>query len=182
MDYRELDLAIEILCRTPAILKAWLGHLPEAWSHNKRDEENWSAFDIVGHFIHGERTDWIPRARIILQGESDREFEPFDRFAQFEESGGKTMEALLDEFCTLRKRNLEIQKGFDLGPDDFNLEAKHPELGVVNLGQLIATWAVHDLDHLAQIAQEMAQRYKEKVGPWQAYLGVLRSDGWSQIV
>jgi hypothetical protein len=173
MKHFDLELAIEILSRTPAILKAWLGNLPEEWSRYKSEEESWNAFDIVGHFVHGEKTDWIPRAQIILQREGIKEFEPFDRYAQYEESKGKTIENLLAEFSQLREMNIDILRGFNLQPDDYELKGKHPELGTVNLRQLISTWVVHDLDHLSQIAQEMAKRYKKEVGPWLEYLGVL---------
>jgi len=174
MEQFDLEHAIEILSRTPVILKHWLGNLPEEWLLYKAEEESWSAFDIVGHFIHGEKTDWIPRAQIILQREGIREFEPFDRYAQYNESKNKTIENLLDEFSQLREKNLDILRGFDLQPEDYELKGKHPELGIVNLRQLISTWVVHDLDHLSQIAQEMAKRYKEEVGPWREYLGVLK--------
>ena len=169
----DLEFAIEILSNTPAILQAWLGNLSQEWTQFKDDEESWNAFDIVGHFIHGEKTDWIPRAQMILQREGIKTFEPFDHFAQFEASKGKTLKALLEEFAQLREQNLIILRGFDLQPDDYGLPGQHPELGIVNLQQLITTWVVHDLNHLSQIAQEMAKRYKEEVGPWQAYLGVL---------
>lgn len=173
MNQFDLDGAIEILSRTPLILKAWIGNLPEEWSSYKLSEENWSAYDIVGHFIHGEKTDWIPRAQIILQKEGSKEFEPFDRFAQYEDSKGKTTADLLEEFVGLREKNLEILRGFDLKPEDWDRQGIHPEFGVVTLRELISTWVVHDLEHIAQIAGEMAQRYKYEVGPWGAYLGVL---------
>lgn len=169
----DLMQALDILERTPTLLKTWLEDVSGEWVQYKSDEENWSAFDILGHFIHGEKTDWILRAEIILYGEGEKEFEPFDRFAQFEDSQGKTIKELMDEFSRLREKNLEILRSFDLQPKDFELQGKHPELGTVNLRQLIATWVVHDLDHLAQLAGELAQRYKEDVGPWQSYLGVL---------
>lgn len=170
----DLAQAIEILEKTPAILKTWLENTSEAWVQYKSDEESWSAFDIVGHFIHGEKTDWIPRARLILQREGEKEFEPFDRFAQFEDSQGKTLVDLLEEFSQLREKNLDTLRGFDLQPDDLERQGKHPVLGTVNLGQLIATWVVHDLEHLSQMAHGMAQRYKEEVGPWVEYLEVLK--------
>ncbi len=173
MNQIDLELAVEILSKTPALLKEWLGNLPDDWSHYKSDGENWSAFDIVGHFIHGEKTDWIPRAKVILQREGAKEFESFNRFAQFEESKGKTLVDLLEEFGQLRTMNLGILRGFELQPDDYKQQGKHPELGIVNLRQLISTWVVHDLDHISQIAKEMAQRYKNDCGPWEEYLGVL---------
>jgi hypothetical protein len=174
MDQNELELAIELLGRTPTILKKWLANLPIEWSQYKNSEESWSAFDIIGHFIHGEKTDWIPRAQLMLGKEGIKEFEPFDRFAQYEVSKGKTMENLLDEFASLRENNLDILRGLDLQLEDFELQGKHPELGIVTLRQLISTWVVHDMDHLSQIAQGLAQRYKKEVGPWREYLGVLK--------
>ena len=173
MEQFDLEQAIEILSKTPEVLKNWLGDLSGEWVHYKEDKESWSAFDIVGHFIHGEKTDWIPRARIILQKEGIKAFEPFDRYAQFEESKGKAFKKLLEEFSRLRKENLRVLKGFDLKVDDYELQARHPELGVVNLRQLLTTWVVHDLDHISQIAEEMAKRYKNEVGPWRDYLGII---------
>jgi hypothetical protein len=173
MNQFDLEGAIEILSRTPLILKEWVGNLPEEWSSYKQSEENWNAFDIVGHYIHGEKTDWIPRAQIILQKEGSKEFEPFDRFAQYEDSKGKTLTDLLDEFAHLRKKNIETLKGFDLKPEDWERQGIHPAFGIVTLRQLISTWVVHDLDHLAQLAGEMAKRYENEVGPWKTYLGVL---------
>lgn len=174
MQQFDLEQAIEILGRTPFILKEWLANLSEEWVLYKDDQVSWSAFDIVGHFIHGEKTDWIPRARIILQREGIKEFEPFDRFAQNEESKGKMLDKLLEEFDQLRAKNLMVLREFELTPEDYELQGKHPELGIVNLRQLISTWVVHDLDHLSQIAHEMAKRYKAEVGPWLEYLGVLK--------
>jgi hypothetical protein len=170
----DIEQAIDILSRTPEILRAWLSDIPEAWGYCNEGSETWSAFDVVGHFIHGERTDWIPRAQLILSGDDDvPEFEPFDRFAQFEASKGKTLAELLAIFAELRAKNLEILRGFNLQPADFEREGKHPELGIVNLKQLLATWVVHDLDHLGQIGQVMARQYRDEVGPWGAYLTIL---------
>jgi hypothetical protein len=170
----EIELAIEILSRTPKILQAWLSDIPETWGYCNEGNETWSAFDVVGHFIHGERTGWSRRAQLILSGDDDvPEFEPFDRFAQFEASKGKTLAELLAIFAELRAKNLEILRGFNLQPADFEREGKHPELGIVNLKQLLATWVVHDLDHLGQIGQVMARQYRDEVGPWGAYLTIL---------
>jgi hypothetical protein len=173
MEQFEIEPIIEMLSRTPVTLKGWLGNLSDEWVHYKENEDNWSAFDIVGHLIHGEKTDWIPRSRIVLQKEGIKTFEPFDRFAQFEESKGKSINDLLEEFGHLREENLKILKGFDLKADDYKLQAKHPELGMVNLRQLLTTWVLHDLDHISQITEEMAKRYKEEAGPWKAYLGIV---------
>ena len=169
----QLDHALEVLERTPAVFRALLGGLPEAWTAPNEGPETFSAFDNVGHLIHGERTDWIARARIILAQGPDRTFEPYDRFAQYRESQGKTMAQLLDEFARLRAGNLETLRGWRLTDRELALEGEHPALGTVTLRQLLATWAAHDLGHLAQTARVMAKQYREAVGPWRAYLPVL---------
>jgi hypothetical protein len=166
--------AIDILSRTPVVLKSMLSNLPSEWISGNEGNQTWSAFDVLGHLIHGERTDWLPRVRMILQsGESDA-FEPFDRFAQFEASKGKSLEELLSTFAKLRADNIEVLKTMNLSAADLVRRGKHPELGSVTLEQLIATWVVHDLDHLAQITRVMAKQYREAVGPWEAYLSVLQ--------
>ena len=170
----DLDEAVAVLERTPAILRAWLSGLPRAWIEADEGADTWSAFDIVGHLIHGERTDWIARARIVLEHGEGRAFDPFDRFAQLEASRGKSLDELLDELGELRRRNLETLRDFDLGAADLGRAGRHPELGRVTLGELLACWAVHDLGHIAQIARVMAKRYRREVGAWQAYLPVLR--------
>ena len=171
----DLELTQAILAQTPDILEVWLKDLPEAWSHCNEGEDTWSAYDVVGHFIHGERTDWIPRARLILTREDTPEFEPFDRFAQFEESEPKSLAELLATFRELRQQNLVALREFAVQEADWERQGRHPELGVVNLRQLLATWVVHDLNHLGQIAQVMARQYGEEVGPWRAYLPILES-------
>jgi hypothetical protein len=165
--------AIAILERTPATLQAMLGGLPDSWTTCDEGPETFSAFDNVGHLIHGERTDWIPRAKIILGEGTDRRFEKFDRFAQKHESGGKTLAELLDEFARLRAENLTTLRSWQLSEDQLARPGEHPELGTVTLQQLLATWAVHDLGHIAQTARVMAKRYRDEVGPWRAYLPVL---------
>jgi hypothetical protein len=142
-------------------------------------KDSWSAFDIVGHLIVGERTDWVPRARIILENGEARPFDPFDRFAQVKESQGKSLEQLLEDFARLRKENLAALQALNLQPEDLNRRGKHPALGVVTLSELLATWAVHDLTHLHQLSRVMAHQYREVVGPWRAYLGVLKCAGHS---
>ena len=169
-----LDEAIAVLERTPAVLRSWLAGLPAQWIEADEGADSWSAFDIVGHLIHGERTDWIARARIVLEHGEERAFDPFDRFAQLEASRGKSLDELLDELADLRRRNLETLRDFDLGSADLGRAGRHPELGRVTLGELLACWAVHDLGHIAQIARVMAKRYRQEVGAWQAYLPVLR--------
>jgi uncharacterized damage-inducible protein DinB len=170
----KLDQTIAILTRTPSTLQIMLDGLPDVWVHCNEGAETWSPYDIVGHFIHGERTDWIPRAKIILKHGPSKQFDPFDRYAQFEASKGKTLKELLDLFETLRRRNLEVLSDLNLSPADIELVGIHPEFGEVTLGQLLATWAVHDLSHIGQIAQVMAKQYANAVGPWQAYLPILR--------
>lgn len=170
----ELDEALAVLERTPAVLASWLGDLPDTWTAADEGPETWSAFDIVGHLIHGEKTDWIGRARIILEQGEGRAFDPFDRFAQFEDSRGRTLAELLEEFASRRAANLETLRGWDLQAADLERAGRHPELGRVTLGELLATWAAHDLGHIAQIARVMAKRYRTTVGPWAAYLPVLR--------
>jgi hypothetical protein len=171
--------AIALLTRTPATLNALLRGLPYMWVSSNEGSDTWSPFDIVGHLIVGERTDWMPRARIILQHGEARTFNPFDRFAQEKESQGKSLDQLLDQFARLREENIAALEELNLQPQDFARRGTHPELGVVTLSQLLATWAVHDLTHLHQLSRVMAHQYRDAVGPWIAYLGVLHCDGHS---
>jgi len=170
----QLDYTVEILQRTPALLRAMLADLPEAWVMSNEGAETWSPYDILGHLIHGERTDWIPRARIILSQGEGRAFDPFDRFAQFQDSQGKSLVELLDTFDLLRQGSLNSLRSFHLTGDDLRRTGLHPELGVVTMEQLLATWVVHDLSHIAQIAEVMARQYREAVGPWRAFLPVVQ--------
>ena len=171
----ELDLAsgIAVLERTPRTLRALLDGLGPAWTDGTEGPETWSPYVIVGHLVHGERADWIPRARLILAQGATRRFTPFDRFAQFRESEGKSLAQLLDEFESLRSENLTTLAGWHLGDAELALEGEHPEFGAVTLRQLLATWVAHDLGHIAQAARVMAKQYREAVGPWRAYLPVL---------
>jgi len=171
----EFDLTegAAVLERTPGVLRAMLAGLPAPWTERDEGPETWSPFVIVGHLIHGERTDWIPRARIILDQGGDRRFTPYDRFAQFHESAGKPLAALLDEFEELRRRNLTTLRDWRLTDDQLSLAGEHPEFGSVTLGQLLATWVAHDLGHIAQIARVMAKQYRAAVGPWRAYLPIV---------
>ncbi|MGH9769969.1 MAG: DinB family protein [Blastocatellia bacterium] len=169
----DLEKAAAALSRTPATLKALLEDLPRDWTESNEGPETWSPYDVVGHLIHGERVDWIQRAKIILEHGEARPFDPFDRFAQFEESKGKTLEELLDEFAALRERNLATLGKMKIGADDFEKTGQHPALGRVTLKELLATWVTHDLDHIAQIARTMAKQYTTEVGPWQAYISIL---------
>lgn len=168
-----LDRTIEILERTPSALRGLLGGLPDAWTSPNEGRDTFSAFDNVGHLIHGERTDWIPRARIILAQGPNRRFEPYDRFAQQRESEGKSLAHLLDEFARLRADNVTMLREWRLTDAQLDWQGEHPEFGAVTLRQLLATWTAHDLGHIAQIARVLAKQYRDAVGPWRAYLPVL---------
>lgn len=169
----ELQHAIEILSRTPATLNSMLRDIPEPWLAQNEGPETWCPYDIVGHLIHGEETDWIPRAKIILEHGEARAFEPFDRVAMFEKSRGKSIAELLDTFAMLRKESLNELNEMKLTPTLLEKRGKHPELGVVTLKQLLASWVVHDLGHVRQIVRVMAKQYRDTVGPWRAYLSIL---------
>ena len=169
----QLTHALEVLDRTPATFRALLGGLTEAWTAPNEGPDTFSPFDNIGHLIHGERTDWIPRARIILAQGPTRRFEPYDRFAQYRESEGKSMAELLDEFASLRAVNVATLRGWQLSDAQLALEGEHPAFGTVTLRQLLATWVAHDLGHVAQTSRVMAKQYREAVGPWRAYLPVL---------
>jgi len=170
---------IALLSRTPAALDVLLRELPKAWTSHDEGENTWSAFDVVGHLIHGERTDWMPRLRMILEFGDTQTFVPFDRFAQFRESEGKSLPQLLDQFARLRAENLAELRALNLQPADFERQGRHPALGPVTLSQLLAAWAVHDLTHLHQISRIMAHQYRDAVGPWSKFLGVLQCAGHS---
>jgi hypothetical protein len=169
----KVDQAIEILSQTPATLRAMLGDLSDDWTGGGT-EDDWSPYDIVGHLIHGEKTDWIPRAQIILEHGASRPFTPFDRWAQFENSKGKTLAQLLDEFETLRKENIEILRAMEITPEKLALKGMHPELGEIDMEKLLSTWVVHDLNHIRQIVKFMAGKYAENVGIWKQYLLILQ--------
>ena len=170
----DLEQAIEILSATPGTLQKLLGDLSSDWTTSGGTESEWQPYDVIGHLIQGEETDWIPRARIILEPGVGRTFVPFDRFAQFERSKGKSLVGLLDEFAKLRTENLVILRKWELTPDQLDLRGIHPELGDVTLRQLLATWVVHDLNHIRQIVTSMAQRYSRDVGVWREYLSILK--------
>ena len=168
-----MDEAVAVLSRTPATLDAQLRGLPDGWVHANEGGQTWSPFDIVGHLIHGERTDWMPRARMILEEGESRPFEKFDRFAQFDASRNRTLASLLDEFAALRSENLRQLAALHLAGADLDRRGRHPELGVVTLRQLLATWVAHDLDHLMQVSRVLARQYSDEVGPWRAYLRII---------
>lgn len=169
-----MDEAAAILARTPATLDALLRGLPDGWIAANEGDDTFSPFDVVGHLIHGERVDWVPRARIILEHGDARAFDPFDRFAQFAASEGHTLADLLDEFARLRQQSLRELEALRLTPADLDRSGRHPAFGVVTLRQLLATWVVHDLDHIVQISRVLARQYSDEVGPWRAYLRVIR--------
>lgn len=170
----QIEQAVEILSRTPATVKSLLGNLSEEWTEKNENSENWNPFDVVGHFIHGEETDWIPRAEIILAQGDNLTFVPFDRFAQFEKSKGKSLNELIETFAEIRRKNLETLQSWELTEEQLNLKGVHPELGEVNLEQLLATWVVHDLTHIRQIVTVLAQKYDGNVGVWKEYLSILK--------
>lgn len=173
MEFR-LDQAVPILRRTPRVLNDLMLDLPDVWTMSNEGPGSWSPFDIVGHLIHGEETDWIPRATLILTVGETQAFEPFDRDAQFTTSKGRSLAELIDTFARLRSTNLATLEGWRLSPADLLKRGAHPDLGTVTLGELLATWTAHDLSHLAQIARVMCRQYEYAVGPWQAYLSILR--------
>jgi len=179
MTEHNLQHTILLLTRTPAALNALLRDLPDAWTLRNEGENTFSAYDVVGHLIHGERADWMSRARIILQFGETRTFESFDRLGHVRESEGKSLGQLLDEFARLRSENLDELRALSLRPEDLERHGRHPSLGAVTLSQLLATWAAHDLTHLHQISRVMAHQCREAVGPWSAYLGVLHCAGHS---
>jgi hypothetical protein len=176
---QNLNHTIALLTRTPAALNVLLRDLPEAWTHHNEGENTWSPFDIVGHLIHGEHTDWMPRAKTILEFGETKAFEPFDREAFKRESKDKSLPQLLDEFARLRSENLDQLRVLNLQPQDLNRRGQHPALGTVTLSQLLATWAAHDLTHVHQISRVMAHQYRDSVGPWSKFLGVLHCNGHS---
>lgn len=174
-----LEQTTALLSRTPSALDTLLRGLPEIWTMQNEGEKSWSVFDVIGHLIHGERTDWMQRVRMILEFGESKSFEPFDRWGHERESRGKSLNELLDEFTRLRSQNLAELRALKLREEDFKRLGRHPALGVVGLSELLSTWAVHDLTHLHQISRVMAHQYSSAVGPWKAYLGVLKCEGHS---
>jgi uncharacterized damage-inducible protein DinB len=168
-----IDEAVAVLSRTPATLNAWLRDLPDGWITANEGGQTWSPFDVIGHLIHGERTDWIPRAKIILEHGESRAFDKFDRFAQFSASSGRTLASLLDEFAAVRQESLRELTSMRLTDADLDRRGRHPEFGAVTLRQLLATWVAHDLDHVMQISRVLARQYSDEVGPWRAYLRII---------
>ena len=174
MEYTLAD-AYTLLNRTPKVLDLLLQGLEDSWITSNEGPETWSPFDVLGHLIHGEETDWIPRAKIILSDGEDKTFIPFDRFAQLEKSKGKSMRDLLEEFSGLREANIQELHALNIQEEDLQKTGMHPELGPVSLKQLLFSWVVHDLGHLAQISRVMAKQYKEEVGPWVHFMKILNT-------
>ena len=168
-----INQAIQVLEKTPKTLGYMLNGLDKEWTHNNEGDKTWSPFDVVGHLIHGEKTDWIIRTKIILNNSQNKTFESFDRFAQFKDSEGKSLDELLKEFTNLRANNLIELKVLNIKDQDLLKTGKHPELGTVTLSQLLSTWVTHDLGHIAQISRVMAKQYKDEVGPWNEYISIL---------
>ena len=172
MDFN-LEQAIAVLQRTPAALNSLLRDLPGPWLEQNEGPETWSPYDVIGHLIHGEETDWIPRAKIIVEHGETSAFEPFDRVAMFAASKGKPIGDLLDTFAQLRAENLRELESMNLTSELLDKRGRHPVLGVVTLKQLLSTWVVHDLGHVRQVVRVMSKQYREAVGPWKAYLSIL---------
>ena len=174
---QNLENTISLLARTPATLNALLRDLPDAWTLRNEGENTWSAFDVVGHLIHADRTDWMTRAKTVMQFGPAQPFPPFDRWGHIRESQGKSLGELLDDFARLRSENLHELRSLKLEPQDLERCGQHPALGSVTLSELLATWAAHDLTHLHQISRILAGQYRQAVGPWSVYLGVLQCNG-----
>jgi len=175
----DMQQTIFLLTRTPSVLNALLRDLPEGWTLGNEGENTWSPFDIVAHLIDAERTNWVPRARMVLQSGESQAFPPFDRGGHLRESQGKSLGELLDEFARVRGESLRELRAMHLRPEDFERRGRHPALGAVTLSQLLATWAAHDLTHLHQISRVMACQYRDAVGPWSKFLGVMKCAGHS---
>lgn len=172
MDYT-IEHALQVLERTPHTLRSLLYDINKKWSQTNEGGETWSPYDVVGHLIHCDEDNWIPRIRIVLSDSVVRKFEPLDRFAQLKKSKGKSMNQLLDDLVTIRTSSIIQLRALNITNEKLSRTATHPELGMVTLSQLIATWVVHDLDHLSQIARVMAKQHKHEVGPWVQYMRVL---------
>ena len=169
----EIEQAVEILTRTPATVRALAAGLGDEWTKPNEGGETFSVFDVVGHLVDGEETDWIARAKIILAQDENRTFEPYDRFRHYERNKGRSLDSLIAEFERLRARNIELLKGWNLDADKLALTGTHPSLGRVTMSQLLAAWVVHDLGHIAQMSRVMAKQYRDEIGPWVPYLPVV---------
>lgn len=168
-----LERSYEILDRTPVVLQDLLSGLPDDWVMPNEGPETFSPYDVIGHLVHGEKTDWTVRTKMILEFGNTQTFEKYDRFAQYEDSKGKSLQELLDEFAAIRKENMVWFKALNLTEDDLDKQGLHPVLGDVTLRHLLATWVVHDLTHIAQITRVMAKQYKSEMGPWTEFFRIL---------
>ena len=177
---QNIEYSMTLLSRTPSALNALLRDLPEMWTLQGEGEKTWNVFDVLGHLVHTERTDWMPRAKRLIEHGESLPFDPVDRWAQTRESEGKSLGQLLDEFARLRSGTLAELRALNLQPADLSRRGRHPGLGVVTLSELLAAWTVHDLTHLHQISRIMAEQYRAATGPWSAYLGVLQCNGHSR--
>jgi len=169
-----ISQSLQILERTPAVVETMLSGLDDEWIMNNEGPGTWSCYDIVGHYIHGEKTDWMPRMQVILHDSGDKKFTPFDRFAQYQDSKGKSLPQLIAVFKTLREENIRILRSLTFSEALLNKTGIHPHFGVVTLRQLLSTWVVHDLNHIYQMNRVLSKQYKEEVGPWVEFLGVLQ--------
>jgi len=176
----DLEQTLALIERTPAVLNALLRDLPDGWTMRNEGEKSWSAYDIVGHLIHGEKTDWIPRAKRLLESGESKPFDKFDRFAQERESKGKSLAQLLDEFARLRAESIRQLRELKLQSKDLARKGTHQVLGTVTLSELLASWAAHDLTHLHQLSRVMAHQYREAIGPWTKFMGVMQCTGHSE--
>ncbi len=176
---QSLDTTVALLQRTPGALDALLRGLPQAWTHRNEGEGTWNALEIVGHLAHGESTDWMPRVRWILEFGESRDFPPFDRTGFWRLIEGRELGVILDDFARLRAQSLDELMALGLQPEDMDRRGQHPVFGPVTLSQLLATWAAHDANHLHQLARVLANQYRQAVGPWSAFLGVMFCDGHS---
>lgn len=172
MEY-QLEKAIEILERTPKVLSSLLEGISMEWASKNEGLDTWSPYDVIGHLVHGEKTDWMPRLEIVLTDGINKTFEPYDRFAQFKMSQGKDLSQLLSEFESLRDQNLKTLRSKNLTPKDLTRTAIHPSLGTINLKNMLAAWVIHDLGHIAQVSRVMAKQYKNEIGPWTQYLTIV---------
>lgn len=179
MQILDLDEAVALLKRTPAALEALLRGLPETWTRRNEGEDTWSVLDVIDHLSHCEREDWMPRIKILLGSGEERTFEPLDRLPQLREVRSDSVEQALERFARLRSKKLDELSALNLQQTDFKRRGRHPEFGAVTLAELLATWATHDLTHLHQISRIMAHQYRDAVGPWRRYLGVLHCTGRS---
>jgi hypothetical protein len=169
----DLAKSIEILERTPLIIESMLKGISDEWTNKNEGRGTWSVYDIVGHLVHGEKTDWIVRTEIILSDNADKKFIPFNRFAQSRVTKGKSLQMLISDFKTLRKKNLSKLRLMKINTAELTKQGIHPDFGRVTLKQLLSTWVVHDLNHIAQIARVISKQYKKEVGPWSEYLPIL---------